>query len=107
MSTENSKKITFISELRQEGKINSEFLDKVSELTLEELVAIKMEMSAKMISGKLYNFPIWYSMPYIVREGLLNFVHRNCKSKMDMSSTLGIPYDKFIQIYNKYLNNKE
>jgi hypothetical protein len=107
MSSENDKKITFISELRQKGKINSEFLDKVSELTLEELVAIKIELSAKMISGKLYNFPIWYSMPYIVREGLLNFVHRNCKSKADMSNTLGLPYENFIQIYNKFLNKKE
>jgi len=104
MSSKNGKKITFISELKKEGRINEEVLNVVSDLTLEELISIKLELSANMLNGKLYNFPIWYNLPYIVRESLLNFVNRNCKTKMDMSNTLGIPYEQFIQIYKKYIN---
>ena len=103
MSSKKDKKLTFISELKKEGRINQDFLDKVSEMTLEELISIKIELSAKMLSGKLYNFPLWYSLPYIVRESLLNFVDRNCKTKIDMANTLGLPYDHFIQMYRKYL----
>jgi len=104
MSSKNGKKITFISELKKEGRINEEVLNVVSDLTLEELISVKLELSANMLNGKLYNFPIWYNLPYIVRESLLNFVNRNCKTKMDMSNTLGIPYEQFIQIYKKYIN---
>ena len=107
MSRKREKKNTLISELRKEGKINADFLDRVSELTLEELLSVKIELSAKMVNGKLYGMPIWYSMPYIVRESLLNFVYRNCRTKRDMADTLGLPYDSFVQIYRKYLQNKD
>jgi len=103
MSREKEKKNTFISELRKEGKITPDFLDKVSELTLEELISIKIELAAKMVSGKLYGFPLWYSLPYVIRESLFNFVSRNCKTKRDMADTLGIPYDTFILIYKDYI----
>ncbi len=104
MSTKNEKKINFISELKKEGRVSEEFLNIASDLTLEELISVKLELTAKMLNGKLYNFPLWYNLPYIVRESLLNFVNRNCKTKIDMSNTLGIPYEQFIQIYKKYIS---
>ena len=104
MSSKNEKKITFISELKRDGRISEEFLNVVSDLTLEELISVKLELSAKMFNGKLYNFPLWYNLPYIIRESLLNFVNRNCKTKSDMSNVLGIPYEQFIQIYKKYID---
>ena len=104
MSSKNEKKITFISELKRDGRVSEEFLNIVSDLTLEELISVKLELSAKMFNGKLYNFPLWYNLPYIIRESLLNFVNRNCKTKVDMSNTLGIPYEQFIQIYKKYID---
>jgi len=104
MSSKNEKKVTFVSELKRDGRISEEFLNVVSDLTLEELISVKLELSAKMFNGKLYNLPLWYNLPYIIRESLLNFVNRNCKTKVDMSNTLGIPYEQFIQIYKKYIN---
>tara|TARA_R100000773_G_C4150410_1_gene72749 strand:- start:116 stop:430 length:315 start_codon:yes stop_codon:yes gene_type:complete len=104
MSNKNSKKNTFISELKKEGRLDEGFLDTLSEFTIEELITLKLEVSSRMLSGKLYNFLLWQNMPYIVRQSLLNFVDRNCKSKMDMASTLGIPYEQFIQIYKKYIS---
>ena len=104
MSSKNGKKITFISELKKDNRINEEVLNTISDLTLEELISVKLELSANMLNGKLYNFPLWYNLPYIIRESLLNFVNRNCKTKIDMYNTLGIPYEQFIQIYKKYIN---
>ena len=104
MSRKNEKKNTFISELKKEGKVNEEFLDTVSGLSIEELITIKLEVSSRMFGGKLYNFLLWQNMPYIVRDSLLSFVDRNCKTKSDMANTLGIPYEQFIQIYKKYIN---
>jgi hypothetical protein len=106
---EKVKKKSFISELRSDGKINENFLNVVSNLTLEELVAVKLELSTKLVKGKLYGLPLWYNLPYVVRDGLMEFVSRNCKTKVDMASTLGIPYDIFTVIYRNYIknNNKE
>jgi hypothetical protein len=105
LSTEINKKGSYISELRSEGRINEDFLNKISDLKLEELIAIKIEMSSRMTSGKLYNFPIWYTLPAICRDACLRVANRICTSKADMASFLGIPYNVFIQIYRDYFKD--
>ena len=102
MSTEINKKSSYISELRSEGRINEDFLNKVSDLKLEELIAIKIEISSRATSGKLYNFPIWYTLPGICKDACLRVASRICTWKADMASFLGIPYNIFIQIYREY-----
>ena len=105
MSTQNSKKGSYISELRSEGRINEDFLNTISELKLEELIAVKLEMSSRMTKGKLYNFPIWYTLPNVCRDACIKFASRVCNSKSDMASLLGIPYNVFTQIYREYNKN--
>jgi len=105
MSTINSKKGSYISELRSEGRINEDFINKVSDLKLEELIAIKLEVSSRMTKGKLYNFPIWYTIPKICKAACIKIADRICKTKADKASFLGIPYNIFMQIYKDYNNN--
>ena len=102
MSTQTQEKKSFILSLRKEGRINEEFLNVVSELTLEELIAVKLEVSSRSLNGKLYNFPLWYSMPNICKDACILFVRTCCKTKSDMASVLGLPYEHFITIYKKY-----
>ena len=105
MSTKNDKKGSYISELRLEGRINEDFINKVSDLKLEELIAIKLEVSSRMTKGKLYNFPIWYTLPKICKAACMKIADRICKTKADKASFLGIPYNIFQQIYREYNNN--
>lgn len=74
----------------------------VSELKLEELIAIKLEQSSKMTGGKFYNFPIWHSLPYICKDACYKFAYGVCDTKSDMASLLGIPYNTFSDIYKGY-----
>ena len=105
MSSKNSKKRSFINELRNNNRINENFLNVVSDLKLEELIAVKLEQSARMTGGKFYNLPIWYTLPYVCRDACFKFATSICNTKSDMASLLGIPYDTFMDIYKKY--NKE
>jgi hypothetical protein len=105
LSTKNDKKGSYISELRSEGRINEDFINKISDLKLEELIAVKLEVSSRMTSGKLYNFPIWYTLPRICKQACMNVADRICSSKADKASFLGIPYNIFLQIYREYNNN--
>ena len=105
MSTVNNKKSSYISELRSEGRINESFLNTVSELKLEELIAIKLEQSAKIMKGKLYNFPIWHTLPMVCRDACLKVATRICSTKSDMASFLGIPYNNFKQVLREYNKN--
>jgi len=105
LSTENDKKGSYILELRSEGRINEDFINKVSELKLEELIAVKLEVSSRTTKGKLYNFPIWYTIPSICKDACMKVADRLCKTKADKASFLGIPYNIFQQIYKEYNKN--
>jgi|TARA_R110002012_G_scaffold312960_4_gene524186 hypothetical protein len=74
----------------------------LSTLTLEEVIALKLETSVKSINNKLYNFPLWSSMPNITRDALLRYAMSACQSKRDMARFLGIPVNKFNKIIRKY-----
>jgi hypothetical protein len=105
LSSEKIKKRSFISRLRNEGRINESFINTVSDLTLEELIGVKIEIAARMFKGKLYNLPLWFTFPRIVREALLDVAIHSCKTKADMSNLLGITTDKFNDLLKTY--NKE
>jgi hypothetical protein len=102
LSSKNSKKKSFISELRSEGRINENFINIVSDLKLEELIAIKLEESANSTGGKFYNFPIWHSLPYICKDACYKFAYGVCDTKSDMAPLLGIPYSAFSELYKSY-----
>ena len=43
----------------------------LSTLTLEEIIALRLELASLYINNKLYNFPIYKSIKYITKD--LNF----------------------------------
>ena len=102
MSREKIKKRSFISKLKKEDRINENFLNIVSDLTFEELLAVKIEMASRLFKGKLYNIPIWITMPRIIKEALLHVAINSCKTKTDMCSFLGITLDQFNEIIKDY-----
>ena len=102
MSTKKSKKDSLILSLKREGRVNEDALNAISELTVEEIIGVKLELSAQRTKGKLYNLPIWYTLPNICRDACMKFAFSYCSTKSDMASLLGIPYEYFIELYKKY-----
>ncbi len=102
MSRKTEEKKSFILSLKEKGRVNETFLNTMSDLTIEELIVLKLEQSSKMMRGKLYNFPIWYTMPSITRDACMLFARTCCSTKSDMASVLGIPYEYFNELYKKY-----
>ena len=41
-------------ELRKENKINNEFEAMLSHLTMEEIIALKLELATRSVGGKFY-----------------------------------------------------
>ena len=106
MSNKKPKNYSFISLMRKERRINENFLNILSGLSLEEIIALKLELSVKIINNKLYNSPLWSAMPNITRDALLRYAMAACQSKRDMARFLGIPINKFNDILKKYNTEK-
>ena len=51
--------------------------------TIEDLIAIKLELSANNINNRLYGLDIWKKSDYIIKDAMLKFAVSTTKSKKD------------------------
>ena len=73
---------------------NFEFI--LSNLTLEEIIFAKLELSARFLNGKLYGYPLYKNVQHIVRESLVRFSLRFCNSQEKAANMLGLNIRLFI-----------
>jgi|TARA_Y100001973_G_scaffold104202_1_gene173441 DNA-binding protein Fis len=90
--------------------VNNKFENKnfeliISNLTLEELITLKLELSAKSLNGKLFGYPIYKNVQHIVRESLVRFALRFCNSQEKAANLLGINVREFKSYIKKHKLN--
>ena len=104
MKKESKKKKSYsiIRKLRKEGKLPEEMEIFVSNLSLEDLIALKLEISSRPVSGKLFGIPIWKSIPFIVRDAVLKTAISVCRTKVDAANLIGMDVDKMDNLLKKY-----
>ena len=98
-----NKNYNLEQKLIKEEKINKDFLHKLSFLTIEDLLALKLSVSARALKGKLFNFPILKFISDISKEACLKFALSSTQSKKDASMVLGITkleLNRLIKLYN-------
>ena len=84
--------------LKLDGKISEEFEVMLNNLSLEEVISLKLELASKIMKGNLFGFPIIKAMPNIVRDALITFALSATKNLSEAASLLGIT----IQELKKY-----
>lgn len=85
-----SKNHSVINKLRKEGKITKEFEVLISSLSLENLIAIKLELATRAVNGKLYGLPLWRNLTHITREATLKYAISATKSRAEAMRFLGL-----------------
>ena len=78
------------SVLRKKNKITDEFEIMLNALSIEDIIALKLELAVKSAGGKLYGFPVWSSMTDITREAVLKFALSATKTKLEAGRFLGL-----------------
>ena len=84
-----------IKNLKDQNKINDNILSHINSLSIEDLIAIKFELSANHMNNRLYGFDIWRNSGYIIKEALLKFAISTTSSKKDAARFLGITPQEF------------
>ena len=51
--------------LRQEKRSNDEFETMLSNLTLEEVIGLKLALSTKPVKNRLYGFTLWFKNNFL------------------------------------------
>ena len=88
--------------LRKQTKSNDKFEVMLNNLSLEEVIGLKLELANRTAGGYLYGLPIWHAIPDIVRDAVLKFASTATKTKGEAARYLGLNIQQFNQANKKY-----
>jgi len=96
------KKYSVIDKLRKDGKSNAVFEGMVSLLTLEELIALKLETAVRSSGGFFYGVPLWRIVQVSAKKALLMFALTAARTKSEAAAFLSKDKDNFYKMVRKY-----
>jgi hypothetical protein len=88
--------------LRKELKSSEEFETMMANLSLEEIVALKLEISTKPVNKRLYGIPIWNSLTDIVRDAAFKYAYSATRTTADAMRMLGLKENEFFRLKSIY-----
>ena len=91
-----------INKLLNNNIINESNLTFIDSMSLEDLIAVKLELSARYINNKLYAFNLLSNTNRLVKEAIIKFAISATQSKMDAARFLGIDYEGLRKLVNEY-----
>ena len=83
-------KYSIINKLKGEEKISIATLNEIDNLSLEDLIAIKLELSTRYTCGKFYGMPLWKITRHTVVDALLKTGLSIARSKKEAARFLGL-----------------
>jgi hypothetical protein len=93
---------SIIKKLKDQNKVDDSILTHINNLSIEDLIAVKLELASAHMNSRLYGFDIWKQSNNIVKEALLKFAISTTKSKKDAARFLGLTYIEFKRVSSKY-----
>ena len=88
--------------LRKENKSDDRLEMMLSNLSLEEVIALKLEISSRSVGNRLYGLPIWHSLNHIIKESVLKYAVSATKTKGEAMRFLGLKPVDFGKLMKKY-----
>lgn len=98
----NKKNYSVINLILKQERITDKFLVQLSDLSLEEILALKLELSAKSSGGNIFGIPIWNSLRDICRDAALKFAISSTRTQAEAASFLGISIFTLKDYLKKY-----
>ena len=95
-------KYSIINKLKSEKRITDSTLNNINNIALEDLIAIKLELSTRYLYGKFYGIPIWRLTRHAVTDALLKTALSIARTKKEAARFLGVDYMEFNRYIKKY-----
>ena len=93
---------SIINKYKKEDKLNNSILNYINNISLEDLIAIKLELSTRILSGKYYGLPLWQATKRIATDAVLKTAISVCRTKSEAARFLGLDYTDFRKLVKKY-----
>jgi|TARA_R100000322_G_scaffold89169_3_gene55425 hypothetical protein len=97
-----NKNYSIIKKLRRERKSSEAFEAMLDSLSLEEVVALKLELASRNVSNRLYGIPIWGNLLNIVQDAVLKYALSATRTKAEAMRLLGLKESHFYELNKKF-----
>ena len=97
-----NKNYSVVNKLRRERKTTDELEIMMNNLTLEEVIALKLELTSRSLSNRLYGFPIWKALADITKEAALKYAVSATRTTKEAMRLLGLKESSFHVLMKKY-----
>ena len=97
-----NKNYSISNKLKKERRSNDEFEIMLSSLTLEEVIALKLELSTKPVSNRMYGFPIWSALNNIVQDAVFKYAFSATRTQAEAMRFLGLKEQSFHILRKKF-----
>ena len=88
--------------VRKENKSTEEFELMLNNLSLEDVIALKLELATKPVNRRLYGFPLWNNLTDIVRDAIFKYTYSATRTQIEAMRFLGLRENKFHILKKKY-----
>ena len=98
MKKDNKKNYSISRKLKLESRIDEDFLVKLNSISLEDIIALKLELSTKTFKGKFYGLQLYKYIPEIAKDAVVKYAIAATNSKINASYR----YLKYLQKGKEY-----
>ena len=97
-----NKNYNLKNKLLKENKIDKQFLEKLKFITLEDLITLKLLVSAEGLKGKLFNFPFIKYTTDICKEAIIRFALSIASNRREASLIVGLKKSELVKYLRDY-----
>ena len=97
-----NKNYSITNKLRKERKSNDEFEIMLNNLSLEEVIALKLELATKNISNRMYGIPIWGNLLHIVQDAVFKYALSATRTQAEAMRMVGLKEVNLHELNKKF-----
>jgi hypothetical protein len=97
-----NKNYSIINKLRKERKSNDEFEIMLNNLTLEEVIALKLELSSRSFSKRMYGVPLWSNLINVVQDAVFKYALSATRTQAEAMRMLGLKESNLHDLKKKF-----
>tara|TARA_B100000963_G_C22602927_1_gene661145 strand:+ start:1199 stop:1567 length:369 start_codon:yes stop_codon:yes gene_type:complete len=97
-----NKNYSIINKLRKDKKSNDEFEIMLNNLSLEEIIALKLELSSRSFSKRMYGVPLWSNLINVVQDAVLKYALSATRTQAEAMRMLGLKESNMHELRKKF-----
>lgn len=88
---------SLINDFKKKKLIDEKFVEQLAGLSLEDVIALKLEQVNRMVAGKFFGMPIYVSLPNMAKAAAVKYAVSCSRTMSEAAAFLGITMETLLR----------